>query len=56
MKGMEFNFDKLCLEYFQNLKKTLIFTPIMQTQDRNIPFEIVCDATKYTMGVVLGHK
>jgi hypothetical protein len=36
------------------LKKTLISTPVIQPPDWHIPFEILCDASDYTVGAVLG--
>jgi len=54
MKDAEFTFDNKCLEAFQTLKQALISAPIMQTPDWNEPFEIMCDASDYAVGAVLG--
>ena len=43
-----------CLEAFETLKKDLTSAPIVQPPDWNLPFEIMCDASDYVVGVVLG--
>lgn len=50
---MEFNFDELCLESFQNIKQALISAPIMQPPYLSIPFYIMCDTIDYLVSVVL---
>ena len=49
-----FKFDDECLNVFQILKKALISAPIIQPHDWSLPFEIMCDASDYVVGVVLG--
>ena len=49
-----FVFDYDCLEAIETLKKALISTPIVQLPDWNLPFQIMCDASDYAIGVVLG--
>ena len=56
MKDAEFIFDDNCLEAFQTLKQALISAPIMQTPDWNEPFEIMCDASDFAVGAVLGQR
>ena len=41
---------------FEVLKKALITTPIVQPPDWNLPFEIMCDASDYAVGAVLGQR
>jgi hypothetical protein len=38
------------------LKKALIFAPVIQLPDRHLPVEIMCDASDYAVGVVLGQS
>ena len=56
MKEAEFIFDDKCLNAFETLKEALISTPIMQPPDWNLPFEIMCDASDYAVGAVLGQR
>ena len=49
-----FNFDDDCLLAFYTLKKELVTTPIIQPPDWSLPFEIMCDASDYAVGAVLG--
>ena len=53
-KYAPFEFDDECLNAFQILKKALISTPIIQPPDWSLPFEILCDASDYAVGAVLG--
>ena len=45
-----------CVEAFETLKKALTSAPIVQPPDWNLPFEIMCDASDYAVGVVLGQR
>ncbi|XP_058726124.1 uncharacterized protein LOC131597442 [Vicia villosa] len=56
MKDVEFNFNDEYLEAFEVLKTTLISAPIMQPPNWNLPFEIMCDASDYAVGAVLGQR
>ena len=49
-------FDEDCKESFEVLKKALITTPIVQPPDWNLPFEIMCDASDFAIGAVLGQR
>lgn len=55
-KDVPFVFYDDCVESFEILKKALIFAPIVQPPDWNLPFEIMCDASDYVVGVVLGQR
>ncbi|GJW06623.1 reverse transcriptase domain-containing protein [Tanacetum coccineum] len=56
-KDTHFIFSKECVESFNILKKKLIEAPILVTPDWDLPFEIMCDASDYAIGAVLGqHK
>ena len=56
MKDVEFIFDEKCIEAFNLLKQALISAPIMQPPDWTQPFEIMCDASDYVVGDVLGQR
>jgi hypothetical protein len=53
-KDNPFEFDDACLESFNILKKSLISAPIIQPPDWSLHFEIMCDASDYAVGAVLG--
>jgi len=53
-KDVPFEFDDECLESFNILKKALTSVPIIQPPDWSLPFEIMCDASDYAIGAVLG--
>nr|GFA26525.1 reverse transcriptase domain-containing protein [Tanacetum cinerariifolium] len=48
-----FIFSKECVEAFQTLKRKLTEAPILIAPDWDIPFELMCDASDFTIGVVL---
>ncbi|XP_042405116.1 uncharacterized protein LOC121995443 [Zingiber officinale] len=56
IKETEFLFDENCLDAFSRLKEALISAPIMQVPDWTLPFEIMCDASDYAVGAVLGQR
>ena len=41
---------------FTMLKQALIEAPILQSPNWDLPFEIMCDALDYAVGVVLGQR
>ncbi|KAL1533430.1 hypothetical protein AAHA92_33314 [Salvia divinorum] len=53
---VEFIFDDACKEAFQLLKDRLVSAPIIRAPDWDHPFEVMCDASDYAMGAVLGQK
>jgi hypothetical protein len=53
-KDAPFEFIEECLAAFHTLKKALISTPIIQPPDWSLSFEIMCDASDYVVGAVLG--
>ncbi|CAM8907409.1 unnamed protein product [Rhodiola kirilowii] len=55
-KEVPFEFTNACKEAFDELKKALTSTPIIQTPDWKKPFEIMCDASDFAVGAVLGQK
>ena len=55
-KEQEFLFDTECLKAFQLIKEALVTAPIVQAPNWDYPFEIMCDASDYAVGAVLGQK
>ena len=55
-KDTKFNFDESCQNYFEEIKSKLVEAPIMTKPDGNREFEIMCDASDFVMGAVLGQK
>jgi hypothetical protein len=51
-----FEWTEHCKEAFVKLKNLLSSTPIIQPPNWSLPFEIMCDASDYVMGVVLGQR
>jgi hypothetical protein len=51
-----FIFTEECLQVFHTLKKALISAPVIQPPDWHIPIEIMCDASNYDVGAVLGQS
>ena len=41
---------------FSILKDKLVLAPIVVAPDWDLPFELMCDASDYAIGVVLGQK
>ncbi|CAM8962412.1 unnamed protein product [Rhodiola kirilowii] len=54
--NVDFNFDEECLEAFEKLKKNLVSAPIVQPPKWDLPFELMCDASDYAIGAVLGQR
>jgi hypothetical protein len=55
-KDVAFDFDEKCLAAFRTLKNVLVSAPIIQPSDWSQPFEIMCDASDYAVGAVLGQR
>jgi hypothetical protein len=53
-KDVPFDFDDACLTSFETLKNAIFSAPIVQHPDWSSPFEIMCDASDYVVGAVLG--
>ena len=54
--NVEFVFNEDCKKAFQMLKDKLVSAPIIRAPDRNHPFEVMCDASDFAVGAVLGQK
>ncbi|CAL9217637.1 unnamed protein product, partial [Arabidopsis halleri] len=55
-KETEFIFDEECMRAFNFIKEALVSAPIVQAPNWDHPFEIMCDASDYAVGAVLGQK
>nr|GEW83309.1 reverse transcriptase domain-containing protein [Tanacetum cinerariifolium] len=55
-KETPFVFSKECINAFNTLKKKLTEAPILVVPDWNLPFELMCDASNYAIGAVLGQR
>ncbi|GKC79408.1 reverse transcriptase domain-containing protein [Tanacetum coccineum] len=55
-KETPFIFSKECIEAFNTLKKKLTEAPILVAPDWDLPFEIMCDASDFAVGGVLGKQ
>ncbi|GJW49532.1 reverse transcriptase domain-containing protein [Tanacetum coccineum] len=55
-KETPFVFSKECVEAFNALKKKLTEAPILVAPDWDLPFKIICDASDFTIGAVLGQR
>ncbi|GKB42533.1 reverse transcriptase domain-containing protein [Tanacetum coccineum] len=51
-----FVFSKYCIDAFQTLKKKLTEAPILVVLDWNLPLELMCDASDFAIGAVLGQR
>nr|GEU41393.1 reverse transcriptase domain-containing protein [Tanacetum cinerariifolium] len=51
-----FVFSKECVDAFNTLKKKLTEALILVVPDWNLPFELMCDASSFTIGAVLGQR
>ncbi|XP_078166211.1 uncharacterized protein LOC144560859 [Carex rostrata] len=56
MKDAPFDFNENCQDAFLKIKKALISAPILQPPDWSQPFELMCDASDYAVGAVLGQR
>ena len=55
-KDAKFNFDESCQYSFEKIKSILVEALIMAKPDWNKEFKIMCDASDYAMGAILGQK
>ena len=49
-----FVFYDQCLQAFSLLKDKLVSAPMVVAPDWDLPFELICDASDYAIGAVLG--
>ncbi|GKD29820.1 reverse transcriptase domain-containing protein [Tanacetum coccineum] len=55
-KNTPFIFFDKCIQAFETLKKKLTETPILIAPNWDLPFELMCDASDFAIGVVLGQR
>ena len=55
-KDTRFNFDDFCKAAFEEIKIRLVQAPIMAAPDWDQEFEVMCDASDFAMGAVLGQR
>ncbi|GKC23126.1 reverse transcriptase domain-containing protein [Tanacetum coccineum] len=55
-KNTPFIFSDDCIQAFQTLKKKLTKAPILIAPDWDLPFELMCDASDFSIGAVLGKR
>nr|GEX64950.1 hypothetical protein [Tanacetum cinerariifolium] len=55
-KETPFVFSKECVDAFNTLKKKLTEASILVVPDWNLPFELMCDASDFAIGEVLGQR
>nr|GEY72586.1 reverse transcriptase domain-containing protein [Tanacetum cinerariifolium] len=55
-KNSPFIFSNDCIQAFQILKKKLTEAPILIAPNWDQPFELMCDASDFAVGVVLGQR
>ncbi|GJV27609.1 putative nucleotidyltransferase, ribonuclease H [Tanacetum coccineum] len=56
MKDAKFDFSEDCKKAFNKLKERLTTKPIIISPDWSMPFELMCDASDFTVGAVLGQR
>ena len=54
LQGTPFDFNEQCLQAFSVLKDKLVSASIVVAPDWDLPFELMCEASDYAIGAVLG--
>ena len=55
-KDVTFEWSQACEVAFDKLKTMLVSLPIMRSPNWDLPFKIMCDASDYAIGAVLGQR
>nr|CAN67576.1 hypothetical protein VITISV_025810 [Vitis vinifera] len=55
-KDAKFIWDERCQNSFDQLKKFLTTTPIVRAPNSQLPFDLMCDASDFAIGVMLGQR
>ncbi|GKD85017.1 reverse transcriptase domain-containing protein [Tanacetum coccineum] len=56
IKDTLFEFNDECQKAFKLLKEKITCAPVIISPNWNLPFELMCDASDYAIGAVLGQK
>ncbi|GKB93225.1 reverse transcriptase domain-containing protein [Tanacetum coccineum] len=56
MKDAKFDFSDDCKKAFNILKEKLTTPPIIISLNWNVPFELMCDASDFAVGAILGQR
>ena len=55
-KDAKFIWDERCQKSFEQLKQFLTTVPIVRAPNWQLPFEVMCDASDFAIGAVLGQR
>jgi len=55
-KDVAFVFNEECMDAFNDLKTSLVSAPVITAPDWGQEFELMCDASDYAVGAVLGQR
>ena len=55
-KDVPFAWSQACEDAFDKLQTMLVSPPVMRSPNWELPFEIMCDASDYAIGAVLGKR
>lgn len=55
-KDVDFIFDSKASAAFLYMKEALIYAPILQSLNWDLPFELMCDASNFAIRVILGQR
>lgn len=56
VKDVVFDFSEECLDAFETFKAKLISYPVIIAPNWELPITLMCDASNYAIGVVLGQQ
>ena len=56
VKDTKFVWDGRCQKSFEELKSHLTTAPIVRAPNWQLPFEVMCDASDFSIGAVLGQR
>ena len=56
MKDSKFIWDERCQKSFEELKLHLTTEPIVRALNWKLPFEVMCDASDFAIGAILGQR